>query len=117
MATLVIGDTDIYIQKSDNFHFQRRTYSMHKGSHFVKPMVIFTIYGYSILGAYFQNSRRTMLLHANIIRQWVKEQDVRNVDRGFQYSLQVLEDLGIKVQMLPFLMKHFPQKMQHIKSN
>lgn len=58
-----------------------------------------------------------MLLHANIIRQWVKEQDVRDVDRGFQDSLQVLEDLGIKVQMLPFLMKNFPQKMQHIKSN
>lgn len=37
----------------------------------------------SILVAYEQNPRRTMLLHADFIRQWVKEEEVIDADRGF----------------------------------
>lgn len=114
-AILVIDGTYIYIQKSDNFHFQRRTYSIHKGRPLVKPMVICTTSGYflSILGPYFADSKNNdaaILNHAiaknvDTIRQWVKEEDVMVVDRGFRDSLQVLEDLGIKAQMPSFLKK------------
>lgn len=110
-AILVIDGTYIYIQKSDNFHFQRRTYSMHKGRPLVKPMVICTTSGY--LGPYYADSKNNdaaILNHAiaknvDTIRQWVKEEDVMVVDRGFRDSLQVLEDLGIKAQMPSFLKK------------
>lgn len=78
-------------------------------------MVICTTSGYflSILGPYFADSKNNdaaILNHAiaknvDTIRQWVKEEDVMVVDRGFRDSLQVLEDLGIKAQMPSFLKK------------
>ena len=114
-AILVIDGTYIYIQKSNNFHFQRRTYSVHKGRPLVKPMVICSSSGYfiSILGPYFADMKNNdaailnhaMMRNADTIRQWVQEEDVFIVDRGFRDSLQVLEDLGIKAQMPSFLKK------------
>lgn len=73
-AILVIDGTYIYIQKSDNFHFQRRTYSMYKGRPLVKPMVICTTSGYflSILGPYFADSKNNgaaILNHAIAIHK------------------------------------------------
>lgn len=49
-----IRRTYIYLQKSGNFQFQRRAYSLHKGRPFVKPIVVVTTTGYfiAILGPY-----------------------------------------------------------------
>jgi hypothetical protein len=37
---LVLDGTYIYINRSNNYKFQRRTYSLHKDRPLVKPMVI-----------------------------------------------------------------------------
>jgi hypothetical protein len=42
-AIIVFDGTYIFIEKSNNFVFQRRSYSMHKGRPLVKPMVIVTM--------------------------------------------------------------------------
>lgn len=56
---LVLDGTYIYIQKSNNFQFQRRSYSVHKGKPLVKPMVIVTTTGYfvTVMGPYLADSR------------------------------------------------------------
>ncbi|KAH3783932.1 hypothetical protein DPMN_161882 [Dreissena polymorpha] len=110
---LVLDGTYIYIQKSGNFQFQRQTYSMHKGRPLVKPMVIVTTSGYfiSVIGPYLANSKNNdaSILHHIIkinieeIKNWVKENDIFVVDRGFRDATSLLEELGIHAQMPSFL--------------
>ena len=112
-AILVLDGTYIYIEKSNNFNFQRRSYSLHKGRPLIKPMVITTTSGYfvSILGPYFADEKNndasilTHILKSNLedIRNWVDKDDIFIVDRGFRDSLSLLEDLGIKAEMPRFL--------------
>ena len=114
-AILVLDGTYIYIEKSGNFSFQRRSFSVHKGRHLVKPMVITTTSGYfiSILGPYLADGKNNdasilnHILNQNVedIKSWIEEDDIFMVDRGFQDSLSLLEDLGIKAEMPRFLSK------------
>lgn len=65
-AILVLDGTYIYIQKSMNFAFQRKTYSIHKGRPLVKPMIVVTTSGYylSVLGPYVaKNNDAAILSH------------------------------------------------------
>lgn len=39
------------------------------------------------------------------IENWVKENDIVLVDRGFRDSIKMLEDLGIKAEMPSFIPK------------
>lgn len=59
IAILVANETYIYIQKSSNYSFQRKTFFMHKGRSLVKPMVLVTITGYilDVLDPYFANGK------------------------------------------------------------
>ena len=114
-AILVLDGTYIYIQKSNNFQFQRRSYSMHKERPLVKPMIITTTTGYfvTVVGPYLADSKNNdssilnHILRTNIecIRSWIAEDDVFIVDRGFRDSLGMLEELGIKAQMPSFMTK------------
>ena len=45
-AIVVLDGTYIYIQKSSDYDFQRRSYSMHKNRSLLKPMVIVGTDGY-----------------------------------------------------------------------
>ncbi|XP_033725211.1 uncharacterized protein LOC117315175 [Pecten maximus] len=118
-AILVIDGTYIYIQKSGQFMFQRRSYSMHKHRPLVKPMMFVTTTGYivSVLGPYFGDSKNNdasilnQILNANIeeIKEWIQENDVFVVDRGFRDSLDLLKQLGIQTEMPSFS----KQKQQH----
>lgn len=110
---LVLDGTYIYVNKSNNFHFQRRSYSIHKGRPLIKPMVVVTTTGYfvSILGPYLadrSNNDASILSHiinsnAESIRSWLNEDDVFVVDRGFRDALPLLADLGIQAEMPTFL--------------
>ena len=114
-AILVLDGTYIYTAKSNNFHYQRRSYSIHKGRPLIKPMVIVTTTGYfvSILGPYLadnKNNDASILQHiiktnAEDIRSWLSEDDIFIVDRGFRDALPLLEDLGIQAEMPRFLEK------------
>lgn len=98
---LVLDGTYIYIQKSQNYTFQRRSYSIHKGRPLVKPMVIVTTTGYylTIVGPYLsdnKNSDAKILNHIlahNVenIKQFIKSDDIFIVDRGFRDSLELLQ--------------------------
>lgn len=76
-------------------------------------MVIVSTSGYflSVLGPYFAKdndaSILTHIMRSNLedIRNWVEEDDVFIVDRGFRDSLTYLEELGIQVKMPSFMEK------------
>jgi hypothetical protein len=114
-AIVVLDGTYIYIQKSGNFHFQRRTYSLHKGRPLVKPMVVVTTTGYfvTVVGPYLSDAKNNdasilkHMINTNVedIKSWVREDDIFVVDRGFRDALELLEDLGIKAEMPCFLPK------------
>ena len=59
VAVCVADGTYIHIEKSSNYHFQRRSYSVHKGRPFVKPMMLVASDGYilSVLGPYLADGR------------------------------------------------------------
>ncbi|CAG2229897.1 unnamed protein product [Mytilus edulis] len=99
-AILVIDGTYIYIQKSGQFQFQRRTFSMHKHRPLVKPMVFVTTTGYfvSVMGPYLADNNEQ-------IKSWLQKDDVFIVDRGFRDSIDLLEELGIQTEMPSFLKK------------
>lgn len=98
---LVLDGTYIYIQKSQNHYFQRRSYSMHKGRPLVKPMVVVTTTGYylTILGPYLSDGKNNdarilnHILRSNLeeIKALVCTGDVFVVDRGFRDSMKLLE--------------------------
>lgn len=96
-AILVLDGTYIYTAKSNNFKYQRRSYSIHKGRSLIKPMVIVTTTGYfvSIQGPYLadhKNNDASILEHimktnAEDIKSWLSEDDIFIVDRGFRDAL------------------------------
>ncbi|XP_065935231.1 uncharacterized protein [Magallana gigas] len=108
-AIAVLDGTYIYIQKSNHFQFQRRTYSIHKGRPLVKPMVVVSTDGYflTVVGPYLADSRNNdasilnHMLKSNIedIKNWFEDDDIFIVDRGFRDALGVLEEFGIKAYM------------------
>ncbi|XP_062598202.1 uncharacterized protein LOC134259614 [Saccostrea cucullata] len=114
-ALLVLDGTYIYIQKSNNFSFSRRSYSLHKHRPLIKPMMIVTTSGYivSVLGPYLADTKNNdagilnNMIQRNVeeMTDWVKEGDTFIVDRGFRDSSSVLADLGIRMEMPCFLAK------------
>ena len=116
---LVLDGTYIYIQKSNNFAFQRRSYSVHKGRNLIKPMVIVTTTGYfvTIVGPYLadgKNSDASILKHimqSNVedVVNFIQKDDIFVVDRGFRDSLNLLEEMGIKAEMPVFMTKGLRQ--------
>ncbi|XP_062596761.1 uncharacterized protein LOC134258244 [Saccostrea cucullata] len=112
-ALLVLDGTYIYIQKSNNFTFFRRSYSLHKHRPLVKPMMVVTTSGYivSVLGPYLADSKNNdagILTHmiernAEEMRNWLQDGDTFIVDRGFRDSTDILADIGIRMEMPSFL--------------
>ncbi|XP_061196000.1 uncharacterized protein LOC133204277 [Saccostrea echinata] len=106
-AILVLDGTYIYINKSGNFHFQRQSFSLHKGRPLVKPMIIVSTTGHfiSVMGPYLaRNNDASIIKHimkSNVedIRNWVQEEDIFIIDRGFRDSIDYLEELGIQAHM------------------
>lgn len=114
-AILILDGTYIYIQKSYNFHFQRRSYSMHKNRPLVKPMIIVSSTGYiiSILGPYLADHKNNdagilkhnMKTNMENMNEWIQPGDVLIVDRGFRDASEMLDELGIQAEMPKFLPK------------
>ncbi|XP_034316546.2 uncharacterized protein [Magallana gigas] len=123
-AIAVLDGTYIYIQKSNNFQFQRKSYSLHKGRPLVKPMVVTSTdeYFLTVLGPYLaRNNDATILnhmLHTNVedLKGWFHEDDVFVVDRGFRDSVDMLEELGIRAEM-PRLMSRGQKQMTTLDAN
>ncbi|XP_071181323.1 uncharacterized protein [Mytilus edulis] len=115
VAIIVLDGTYIYIQKSSDYKFQRQSYSLHKHRPLVKPMVVVGTDGYilSVLGPYLSNGKNNdaaitkhmVAVNAEGMNEWLQQDDVCIVDRGFRDVVEYLEQQGYSVQMPLYLKK------------
>ena len=92
---------------------------MHKNRPLVKPFVITTTDSYTVdvMGPYLSNGKynyASIIKHivtsnSNGIMNFLKEDDVLIVDRGFRDAISFLNELGFKTQMPAFLEKSLKQ--------
>lgn len=104
-----IDGTYVYIPKSSNFRSLRQSYSIHKGRHLLKPVLIVAPDGYilDIQGPYFSDSKNNdaAILEnefekdAERMREWFREGDIIIVDRGYRDAIELLIRLGIQHKM------------------
>ena len=112
---LVMDGTYVFIQKSSAYRFQRLSYSMHKNRPLVKPFVITSTDGYivDVMGPYLSNGKNndaSIIKHiitsnSGNIMEFLKDDDVLIVDRGFRDDIPFLNELGFKTHMPAFLQK------------
>ncbi|KAL1488844.1 hypothetical protein ABEB36_014639 [Hypothenemus hampei] len=105
----IIDGTYTYMPKSTNFRVLRQSYSIHKGRHLIKPVLIVAPNGWilNIQGPYFsdhQNNDAAILeneFHHDVdrMRNWFQEDDIIIVDRGYRDAIPLFEELGIKWKM------------------
>ncbi|CAC5379539.1 unnamed protein product [Mytilus coruscus] len=114
-AVLILDGTYIYIQKVHTTSSRRKPTVCTKNRPLVKPMIIVGSDGYilSVLGPYYANAhnndasitKHLFKTNAEDIKQWIKDDDVLVVDRGFRDAQAFLESLNLKVEMPCFIKK------------
>lgn len=101
-AIIILDGTYIYIQKSSNYHFQRKSYSLHKFRQLVKPFLLVCPDGHiiDIYGLYAATKSDATILK-EIMRNesdpfhWFFNQgDVLILDRGFRDSIEDIDSCG-----------------------
>lgn len=104
---LIFDGTYLFIEKSSNFGFQRRTYSVQKHANLIKPMMC--VYTDSLIadvfGPYQGNTNDATILNELLEKDiWGEfgDGDVLLVDRGFRDSIEKAESNGFIVKMLSF---------------
>lgn len=107
-AILVCDGTYIYLQKSSNFLFQRKTYSLHKFRNLVKPFLIVCTDGYivDVTGPYTATTSdasimRDLMQEDSPIHGFLRVNDVFILDRGFRDSIDKIEECGYNPHMPP----------------
>lgn len=106
-AILVCDGTYIYVQKSSNFLFQRKTYSLHKFRNLVKPFLIVCTDGYivDVLGPYPAiTTDAEIMSHMMQDAAWhwfLNANDIFILDRGFRDSIPAIEEHGYDAHMPP----------------
>lgn len=105
---IIIADgTYIYIEKSSNYLYQKKTYSLHKYRNLVKPFLLVCSDGYiiDILGPYPATTSDAHIINnefsneSSSLRQYFQTGDVFILDRGFRDSLALLEHCGYHVHV------------------
>lgn len=109
-AVMIWDSTYIFIQKSRNFQFQRKTYSVQKKGNLVKPMVVAGPDGhiFDIFGVFPAKYNDATILQKVIdqnadLNNKLKSGDVFLVDRGFRDVIPKLEEMNYKVYMPHFI--------------
>gem|GEM_PF-2279954 len=106
-VVVVFDGTYLFIQKSSNFSFQRKTYSVHKHRNLIKPMMAVMTDGYimNVWGPYPGNKNDATilneLLEMNVWRSF-KTRDVFVVDRGFRDCMNNIVEKGFIGKMPAF---------------
>ena len=112
-AISIADGTYSYIEKSGNYRTMRQSYSVYKGRHLVKSVMMTAPAGYilDIHGPYFadgRNSDASILIDQfgkdiDNINEWFQNGDIFLVDRGYRDAMQFLENQRYNVQMLPVI--------------
>lgn len=126
-SIVIVDGTYSYIEKSGNYRSLRQSFSIHKGRHLVKPVVLVAPNGYilDVHGPYFadgKNNDASILQDQfqkdiNGINQWFQDDDIFLVDRGYRDAVQFLETLRCQVKIPPTLeqnQRQLPTEMANL---
>jgi len=121
---LIADGTYCYCQKSSNNLFQRKSYSVQKKAHLVKPFVICATDGHivDIYGLFeaTKNDARILsevLANDNDLKTLLKPNDLFILDRGFRDCRKELKEMyNLDSQMLS-LIQESTQKSQQAKTS
>lgn len=108
---LICDGTYIYVDKSRNYEFQKKTYTDQKKRNFVKIMMCVTCDGtiFAALGPFAANDNDAKILksiceNSNVF-ETLKEGDVFILDRGFRDCVNYLKEKHFQVKMPALLQK------------
>lgn len=109
VAIVLCDGSYIYIQKSKNFLFQKKTYSLHKYKNLLKPFLITCPDGYiiDISGPYAATTSDAQIMSDIMNDQTapahtlLQANDVFVLDRGFRDSIRDIESAGYEPHMPP----------------
>jgi hypothetical protein len=118
-AIIYVDGTYLKIPKSSNFRSLPQSYCLHKGYHLLKPALVVAPEGYilDVDGPYFSDSRNNdaamlqdhlenqELQDANQLRQWLEEDDIKIVNRGYRDATNLLGYLGLECKIPPLLLR------------
>lgn len=122
---IVICDgTYIYLQKSSNYLFQKKTYSLHKYRNLVKPFLIVATDGHiiDVLGPYAATESDADIMKALFqnengdYRRFFRASDVFILDRGFRDAVPFLESVGFNIHK-PESLEQGETQLPTIKAN
>lgn len=118
-AIAIVDGTYSFIEKSKNYRTLRQSFSIHKGRHLVKPVLLVAPDGYilDIHGPYFADAKNNdasilqdqFQKDVNGINQWFQDGDIFLVDRGYRDVIQFLEGRRYNVKMPPTLQQNQKQ--------
>ncbi|XP_045781800.1 uncharacterized protein LOC123878570 [Maniola jurtina] len=103
-AIIILDGTYIYLQKSSNYYFQRKSYSLHKFRHLVKPFLLVCPDGHiiDVYGLYEATTSDAAIL-SDIMKSpedpfhwFFHEDDVLILDRGFRDCIEEVETCGYR---------------------
>lgn len=117
VAIVLCNGSYIYVQKSKNFLFQKRTYSLHKYKNLLKPFLITCPDGYitDICGPYVATKTDAQIMSdimndtTSPVHIILQTDDVFILDRGFRDSIPNIESAGYVAHMPPSKDSHATQ--------
>lgn len=125
-AIMIVDATYIYIQKSSNYRVLRQSFSMHKGRHLDKPVLLVSPSGriLDVHGPYFADGRNNdasilieeMSKDRSELREWCRTGDIFLVDRGYRNSLDFLQGIGISA-FTPAYMDRGAKQLKYEQAN
>ena len=110
--------TYFYIQKSEDYEMARKTYSGHKSRQLIKFLSIVLPDGYVLdtIGPFMSDGNKNdagmtqyIIDFCNTFIEWLQEEDVTALDRGFRDVIGALENIGIDCKMPAYLSKGLSQ--------
>ncbi|KAL0850182.1 hypothetical protein ABMA28_012054 [Loxostege sticticalis] len=123
-AIIICDGTYVYLQKSSNYFFQKKSYSLHKYRNLVKPFLLVTTDGHilEVYGPYPATTSDSDIIKGLLqnengeLRRYFQPNDVFILDRGFRDSVPFLESLGYRVHK-PESLEEGETQLSTIKAN
>ncbi|KAL3287554.1 hypothetical protein HHI36_002022 [Cryptolaemus montrouzieri] len=108
-AVVIVDGTYSYIEKSGNYRTLRQSYSVHKGRHLFKALLVATNgFNLDVQGPYIVDGRNNdaailkneLNQNINDVRNWFRDGDIFIVDRKYRDVLPYLDELNL-ISKLP----------------
>jgi len=118
---IIIDGTYCFIEKSSNYLYQKRTYSLHKYNNLVKPFMIVCTDGHivDVMGPYPATTSDAEIINNefrdpnSMLRKYFQAGDAFILNRGFRDALPLLNECGYRTYVPPTLPERVNGNIPH----